>query len=518
MQSTRVAISTEDDRERFTGGSVHGDGPSCQIRCERGGVPGHRARVRNRHSAMHLGTVDRVQPASQEGGRNHERAIATPAMRATTVRRYRFEKLKIVAVRKHLVDCLHQMLRQPTFAGRLIRVTHTTPKRRARSGVNDMHQHQNDVPGLAANHGSFHGHDRASAGARSRPRRWIVPCAAAALAALSGGQVPPSHLPPEERPPVLLESANTRLPRYPSSPLSGEGHSALEAVANTTPGGNEQPADVGGLSSLLIVPHGGQQECEGAEDRCWAAYLAKHDEFNHGSSQSEFHPTFDTVPSGGRALAEAYVGGQFNLNLARPLAMGDYMPRTLDRDAGSMPLLPPGTVPSHRAPGANPRPVLGGGLDLITGQPLVQVRDLELPFGGSVFRLNRTYSELPAYKKLCSRLTPVPGAEFGGASSDDPIGRWWDWTGVGWMCGENPILLIDMTLPEIVGRDAPMRCYFIVDAHHAIPFEMKIDVGHYEAPPRFGASLTTIGGTWSLGTTGHPGPHWVVAPSRLLKN
>jgi hypothetical protein len=56
---------------------------------------------------------------------------------------------------------------------------------------------------------------------------------------------------------------------------------------------------------------------------------------------------------------------------------------------------------------------------LITGQPLLQEIDFELPFGGAVFRHVRTYSE------NVSALIADDDVS-GDAASDNPDARFWD--------------------------------------------------------------------------------------------
>ncbi len=74
--------------------------------------------------------------------------------------------------------------------------------------------------------------------------------------------------------------------------------------------------------------------------------------------------------------------------------------------------------------------------------------------------------------------------------------RWWDWTGAGWMAGENPLLLIDSALPDVVG-DNPRTCWLVLDAHRSIPFQLIESSGQYEAPPRFRARITHNGQSWN---------------------
>jgi YD repeat-containing protein len=89
-----------------------------------------------------------------------------------------------------------------------------------------------------------------------------------------------------------------------------------------------------------------------------------------------------------------------------------------------------------------------------------------------------------------------------------PADRWWDWTGGGWMVGENPVLLFDSSYPSHVGQN-PTTTYLVLDAHRSIPFQqvnLAVGTGNqprvgYEAPPRFRARMSH-NGTWD--TRPHP--------------
>jgi hypothetical protein len=156
------------------------------------------------------------------------------------------------------------------------------------------------------------------------------------------------------------------------------------------------------------------------------------------------------------------------------------------------------------------RPVLGGGtVDLVTGMPLLQVTDLELPVGGATFRLTRTASATPSVEN--SRINTLEGLE----NTD----LWWDWTGSGWMISENPLLLIDSTLAASVGNNPP-TCWFVIDAHRSIPFQRIEGTARYEAPPRFRATLTHNGELSATAELDHDGfalsddiKDWVTPPT-----
>ncbi|MCW5755358.1 MAG: RHS repeat protein [Phycisphaeraceae bacterium] len=182
------------------------------------------------------------------------------------------------------------------------------------------------------------------------------------------------------------------------------------------------------------------------------------------------------------------------------------------------------------------RPVLDGVVDLVTGSPLLQFMDLDLPFGASSFRLIRTASQAHRFDDAIV----APGMWGGGTQhgshgggrlaapvmNDGDFGipmadRWWGWAGLGWMVSESPLLLIDSALPDLVGPHA-RTSWLVLDAHHAIPFQLvslaqgsgqQSRVG-YEAPPRFRAKMTHNGiwGTRKLGKRVVSG--WSVPPTQ----
>lgn len=197
----------------------------------------------------------------------------------------------------------------------------------------------------------------------------------------------------------------------------------------------------------------------------------------------------------------AYVpyGFRSNANPARPLSTGDFLPAAATFDASSLALLPGSLRGGSPAWNGLSRPMLDGKVDLITGVPIIRVTDLELPFGSATFRLTRTRASGPL---LPDGESSTDLRRFPGSPSDS----WWDWTGVGWMTGESPVLLIDSALPDIVGNN-PKTTRMVLDAHTSIPFQLIETTGNYEAPPRFRATLRH-NGSWS--TQSHS---WATPPS-----
>ncbi len=217
-------------------------------------------------------------------------------------------------------------------------------------------------------------------------------------------------------------------------------------------------------------------------------------------------------PSDGSIPAEPWygdIGFARGIDLGWGVGPGDYPPISTNVHASTSPLVPAGS-PQVEGRYYPERPAVGE-LDLITGQPLVREVDLELPFGGAVYRQVRTYSEHPT----------VGYSSVGDGFRSPTLDRtYWDWYGQGWVAGENPLFLFDAAwLGVVSAADAlntdgsPPRCYFLPDAHHAIPFE-QVELGPgqvaYIAPPQFDAVLLHSGGTWdSLNTT------WITPPSEF---
>ncbi len=181
-------------------------------------------------------------------------------------------------------------------------------------------------------------------------------------------------------------------------------------------------------------------------------------------------------------------GYPLNINLLASPSIGDFPPPSATIRGSSVALEPFGEGNAATAWAGVERPTHAGSIDLITGAPLAQVCDLELPFGGATFRLIRTRSH-------SQRMERESYTCAGGKVIDD----WWDWAGNGWMISESPLLLIDSAVPDIVG-DGPRTSYLVLDAHHSIPFQRMDDDGRYEAPARFKAKMTHNGGEWNPAT------------------
>jgi hypothetical protein len=185
-------------------------------------------------------------------------------------------------------------------------------------------------------------------------------------------------------------------------------------------------------------------------------------------------------------------GFPLNLDMRFGPAAGDFPPKHLDLAASSSPLLS-ALGSSYGWPTAlAERALIGRDVDMITGSPLLQATDLELPFGSATFRWTRTFSEIPQFEfhqHECSSFSAGWDFRF---RDFNPQAQYWDWAGQGWMLGVSPLLLIDAGYWGI-NDEGGTRCYFMPDGHHSVPF-LKLPGGgtgapRYEAPPRFDAVL-----------------------------
>lgn len=168
-------------------------------------------------------------------------------------------------------------------------------------------------------------------------------------------------------------------------------------------------------------------------------------------------------------------GYPLGVNLMSTPPVGDFLPPSPTLGGGSVALLPPGSSTRSAWWDEMGRPTIDERVDLITGLPLISTQDLSIPFGGATFRLNRTRSaNHPTGRPL--------GTGMNGSQ------EWWDWAGEGWMISENPLLVIDSKVPDLVGN-RPKTCWLWLDAHHSIPFQYIESNDQYAAPPRFRARM-----------------------------
>ncbi|MCC7389025.1 MAG: hypothetical protein IT431_09680 [Phycisphaerales bacterium] len=235
-----------------------------------------------------------------------------------------------------------------------------------------------------------------------------------------------------------------------------------------------------------------------------------------------------------KLLSQMDAGG-LNIDLETGVTPPDLPPRSFIPALSSAPMVPAPGGSMTRPVARFSRPMLADAVDLVSGIPMVQETDLELPFGTALFRHTRTYSEPPpaSHELTCydgflegdsaldtdgNHIRTVAG-DAGGVISGD----YWDWQGQGWMMGEAPLFLIDAHYDRMVcvedGSDdglSPRRCYFIPDSHHAIPFDFDDTNGEYVAPPRNDAYLSHNGDWDEVGdpNQGIP-PHWVTRPTEF---
>ncbi len=183
--------------------------------------------------------------------------------------------------------------------------------------------------------------------------------------------------------------------------------------------------------------------------------------------------------------------GAMWLNLALHAGFGplDLPPKHISPSHSTSPLVSRGAQQTTDTVRFPERPTHGDLVDMITGRPLPQELDFELPFGGATFRHIRSFSEYSAEHRTTGCYQ-----SYGGA---DRTLSMWDWNGLHWMMSENPIFLIDAQYYWNFREQK--KCYFIPDAHHAIPFTydetISINKGKpvYIAPSWFDAILDNNG-------------------------
>lgn len=188
-----------------------------------------------------------------------------------------------------------------------------------------------------------------------------------------------------------------------------------------------------------------------------------------------------------------------------PLTMpglGTFMPPAEVLSDSSVALVPPSMESKELVWNGAKRATLHKKIDLVTGMPIQQANELEIPFGGATFRLMRTRSG----SREDMRTASIDSTNYSGLSDRVYANeRWWDWAGQGWMISENPLLLVDSALPGPVGPQ-PVTTFLMLDAHHTIPFQRIESSGQYAAPPRFQARLEH-NGEWFNGD-------WVTLPTQ----
>ncbi len=207
-------------------------------------------------------------------------------------------------------------------------------------------------------------------------------------------------------------------------------------------------------------------------------------------------------------------GHGLTISLLEPFGPPDLPPLTLDPARSSIPFVPAEALRQHDGLPSRfaTRALDKGVVDCVTGAALLRAVDFELPFAGGAFRHVRTYSDDFHAASLIGSI-----CSYGGGGRVDPHEvlkqgtpdtNWWDWNGTRWMMGENPIFLFNARYQNIVPDDQSY-CWFILDAHQAIPFHLEGD--QYVAPPWFDASMTHDGADWDPVTR-----EWQVPPSTVI--
>jgi hypothetical protein len=218
----------------------------------------------------------------------------------------------------------------------------------------------------------------------------------------------------------------------------------------------------------------------------------------------------DELEYWGRGM-QTLSGLGMNINLELGATPPTLPPRSFDPAAAGSALVPAQPASDGRPVARWRRPMLGETVDLVTGIPMVQEVDFELPFGSAVYRHVRTYSEPPpgkheiqCYDESLNALRASGDTDLGGVD-----GMFYDRHGQGWMIGEAPLFLIDAHYYHVVKEEEgdPRRCYFVLNAHQSIPFDFD-GAGNYLAPPHLDAFLEH-NGVWQGGSE----PGWVERPT-----
>lgn len=205
--------------------------------------------------------------------------------------------------------------------------------------------------------------------------------------------------------------------------------------------------------------------------------------------------------NGGMAFNAPY-GFRGPLSALTQPGLGDFLSPSPVLGQSSVSLVPSGKADSSIWWNDASRQTLNQSVDLVTGMPLIKVNQLELPFDGASFRLIRTRSGHREDQKRIGHY------DSGGGDQAAAVDRWWNWSGQGWMANENPVLIIDSAVPDIVGNN-PRMTWLVLDAHHSIPFQLIESNGVYAAPPRFRAKLSH-NGVWDASVR-----DWATPPTQM---
>jgi len=237
---------------------------------------------------------------------------------------------------------------------------------------------------------------------------------------------------------------------------------------------------------LPVAPANSSLTCEDdRRSRCWYDLMGPR-RLWHGTSD-QLHDAFDVEPiiwptadSNNVIHWPQTAGFPLHINLRFVHLPGDFLPPAPDLGSSSAALVPTVAKSLSTSWQGLTRPTLDGAVDLVTGVPLTQVEDLSLPLDGATFRLIRTRSQ--------NTQLSQPEDYWDGKRTR----QWWDWAGLGWMTSENPLLVFESTLADVVGNN-PRTSWLILDAHHSIPFQLIESSGLFVAPPRFRARMSHDG-------------------------
>lgn len=271
-------------------------------------------------------------------------------------------------------------------------------------------------------------------------------------------------------------------------------------------GVSQYAGDIAGTNYKAGQFFWGSDTVGGYPSACWNALNAY-----YGANQLPSYPYQGEPEEGVSPLVGSSYCGLLNLetqglafappwgfaapfNLLAPPGIGDFLPPSPTLGMSSVSLVLSGMSDESTWWNDATRQTLGQAVDLVTGLPLARVNQLELPFDGATFRLIRTRSG-HRRDQVGLGAAWVQNYSFDYLTAAE---RWWDWSGQGWMMSENPLLIVDSAVPDLVGNN-PRTTWLVLDAHHSIPFQQIESTGVYAAPPRFRAKLSH-NGTWDPAT------------------
>lgn len=233
----------------------------------------------------------------------------------------------------------------------------------------------------------------------------------------------------------------------------------------------------------------------------------------------------EPYPSGGVPWG-GLSGFPMNVSLSYGMAPGDYPPVGGTPQESTSAIVPASQARYLGPSSYQSRALLDGKVDPITGSPLLTYTDFSLPLGSAVFRHTRAYAH--ASSLIWHEAEGPPnGSPNDPRTIESRDGKFlndelfWDWHGQGWTTGSNPLFLFDASYWGVITKVSqnntrtPVRCYFVPDAHHSIPFERTTQLDEsgrplYVAPPQFDAMMLVRDGVWSVSEQS-----WTTLPTRV---